>query len=78
MISLFRSKNKENVSKLEVVTSYKTRKNLVKTYAERNKITVHNYAEVKDNPDLCDDFDLGVVVSFGHLIPERIINCFKL
>ena len=74
----FRSNNKENVSKLEVVTSYKTRKNLVKAYAERNKIPVHNYAEVKENPDLCDGFDLGVVVSFGHLIPEKIINSFKL
>lgn len=61
-----------------MVTSYKTRKNLVKAYAERNKIAVHNYADVKQNPAFCEGFDLGVVVSFGHLIPESIINSFKL
>lgn len=61
-----------------MVTSYRTRKNLVKAYAEKNKITVHKYEELKDNPDVCEGFDLGVVVSFGHLIPERIINRFKL
>lgn len=50
----------------------------MKEFAEKNKITVHNYAEIKKNPEICTSFDLGVVVSFGNLIPEKIINNFKL
>jgi len=30
------------------------------------------------DPDLCAKFDLGIVASFGHLIPSRIINAFPL
>lgn len=76
-ILYFRSKEKENVTKLEVVTSSKTRKNLVKAFADENEIKVHSYEEMKHNPEMCSEFDLGVVVSFGHLIPESMINSFK-
>jgi methionyl-tRNA formyltransferase len=65
------------VTKLEVVTSSKTRKNLVKAYSDENKIKVHSYEEIKHNPEVCGNFDLGVVVSFGHMIPESMINSFK-
>jgi methionyl-tRNA formyltransferase len=72
-----RSNSKENVPQLEIVTSFKTKKNLVKAFGESNNIKVHNYEELKHNPEICGKFDLGVVVSFGHLIPEEIINQFK-
>ena len=49
----------------------------MKAFAEENKIYVHIYEELKHNPDLCKEFDLGVVVSFGHLIPGILINSFK-
>lgn len=65
------------MTRLEVVTSSRTKRNLVKAYADENKIPVHSYEEMKHNLELCDDFDLGVVVSFGHMIPENMINCFK-
>lgn len=51
---------------------------MVKAYADSNKIRVHSYEETKHNPELCENFDLGVVVSFGHLIPEVMIRQFKL
>lgn len=59
------------------MTSFKTKKNLVKAFAQLNNIKIHNYEELKHNPEICGMFDLGVVVSFGHLIPEVIINQFK-
>lgn len=33
---------------------------------------------LQDPVELCSGFDVGVVVSFGHLIPEPIINAFPL
>jgi len=30
------------------------------------------------DPDVCREFDLGIVASFGHMIPSRIIESFKL
>lgn len=63
--------------KLEVVTSSKTRNNIVKAFADEHKLKVHSYEQIKHDPVICSEFDLGVVVSFGHLIPETMINCFK-
>lgn len=60
-----------------MITSFKAKGNPVKQYAEQNSI------ECRDWPSLISDgakikYDLGVVVSFGHLIPESIINMFPL
>ena len=30
------------------------------------------------DPDVCREFDLGIVASFGNMIPSRIIESFKL
>lgn len=62
------------VQSLEVVTSFKASKNPVKQYSIANKIPVHDWVDFKENANI--SFDLGVVVSFGHLIPEAIINAF--
>lgn len=75
----FRSNNNnsELISRLEVVTSLKSIRNPVKQYANENQLIVHNWEDVKQNYKLCHSFDFGLVVSFGHLIPENIISSFK-
>ncbi|TRY65869.1 hypothetical protein DNTS_018024 [Danionella cerebrum] len=42
----------------------------VKNYAEQHRLPVHQWPEI----DLSRNFDVGVVVSFGRLIGENIIN----
>lgn len=75
-ISICRSK--EKLSRLEVVTSFKARNNPVKAYAASNQLKIHDWAVLSksENRHICREFDLGLVVSFGHLIPEEIINSF--
>lgn len=68
---IFKSQN-ELVNKLQVVT-LAHKKNPVRQFAENNKIDVQEWP-----PKLTDPFDLGVVVSFGRLIPAEIINHFPL
>jgi len=69
----------EKLSRLEVVTSFKAKINPTKAFAENHAIKVHDWAVLSkdENFHLCREFDLGLVVSFGHLIPEDIINSFK-
>ena len=47
----------------------------VKRYCQQHKIPHHNWP-----PDttLCQKFDIGVVSSFGHMIPTNIIEAFPL
>lgn len=46
----------------------------VKTFAHQNSLTVHTWP-----PDISHgQFDVGVVVSFGCLLPEKLINKFPL
>ncbi|XP_014211448.1 methionyl-tRNA formyltransferase, mitochondrial [Copidosoma floridanum] len=60
--------------RLEVVTAYRGQENAVIKYAKEHNIIVHNWPpRIKK-----DDFEIGVVVSFGHLIPSRIIDLFPL
>uniref|UniRef100_A0A182T159 Methionyl-tRNA formyltransferase, mitochondrial n=1 Tax=Anopheles maculatus TaxID=74869 RepID=A0A182T159_9DIPT len=62
------------VERLEVVTSFKAAKNPVKWYSRTEAIRTHDWASFSRN--IANSFDLGVVVSFGHLIPESLINSF--
>eukprot|EP00040_Diaphanoeca_grandis_P024055 m.131761 g.131761 ORF g.131761 m.131761 type:complete len:430 (-) comp29565_c0_seq1:381-1670(-) len=54
------------------------------TYAEKHGLAVHAFPSGGETdkwatlPEICSDFDVGVVVSFGHLIPARIIRAFRL
>ena len=47
----------------------------VKIYADQNKLEVYQWPL---DPDVIKDegFDIGVVASFGHLIPKKIIDAF--
>ncbi|CRK91987.1 CLUMA_CG005567, isoform A [Clunio marinus] len=70
--------SEQNLARLEVVTSYKARNNPIKSYADKNCMKVYDWTSfLKEESDICKDFDLGIVVSFGHLIPENIIESFK-
>lgn len=48
--------------------------NPVRNFATKNALFVHNWPL----NIIKKDFDVGLVVSFGHLIPEDIINSFPL
>lgn len=63
------------LSNLEVVTSWKAKKNAVQIYAEQQELFVHKYPI---DESICSKFDIGVVVSFGHLIPNSTITNFPL
>lgn len=58
-----------------MVTSYKSQFNPVKKYADKEKIKCFDWpipiTEV-------ENYDIGVVVSFGHLIPEAHILALPL
>jgi len=58
---------------LGVVTSFKSPANCVRSYAEKEKLPLQKWPI---EPSECSKYDLGVVVSFGHLIPASIINGF--
>lgn len=47
----------------------------VAKYAKQHDIPFDEWPLPKEAP-LKGDWDLGVVASFGHLIPQRIINIF--
>lgn len=62
------------LNKLEVVTSFKNKKNPVYEFATKQNTATHDWpVNVPDN-----GFHVGIVVSFGHLIPENIIKKFPL
>lgn len=71
MIYFFRSRN-ELIDTLQVVTLC-NKDNPVRKFANSNHIEVQDWP-----PKLTDPFDVGVVVSFGKLIPAEIINHFPL
>ncbi|XP_078576819.1 methionyl-tRNA formyltransferase, mitochondrial-like [Branchiostoma floridae x Branchiostoma japonicum] len=66
-----RTKSAERVvEKLEVVCSPK--KVPIRTYADEHHLPLHDWPLQRS----CDQFDVGVVASFGFLIPKRIIRLF--
>uniref|UniRef100_A0A182MFD1 Methionyl-tRNA formyltransferase, mitochondrial n=1 Tax=Anopheles culicifacies TaxID=139723 RepID=A0A182MFD1_9DIPT len=67
--------NNGRVERLEVVTSFKAAKNPVKQYSRIEGIPMHDWPSFSRTT--AGSFDLGVVVSFGHLIPESLINSFS-
>jgi methionyl-tRNA formyltransferase len=62
------------VKHLAVVTSLKAKKNLVRDFAVTTELPTFNWPLHA----LPGDFDVGLVSSFGHLIPEHIIESFPL
>lgn len=67
--SFFRDDTKDEIiDSLEVVTL--SRDTPVRKYAEQQRLPLHHWPDV----DFSAQFDVGVVVSFGCLIKENIIN----
>lgn len=64
----------KKLCRLEIVSVCKRKKNVVVQYAEEKGIIVNEWP-LENNPQ---DFHIGIVVSFGHLIPLNIINSFPL
>ncbi|KAG8033998.1 hypothetical protein G9C98_008479 [Cotesia typhae] len=67
-------RSKKLISSLEIVCSYKGDENGIIKFSKEHKIKLHSWPV---NFSL-SNFDIGVVVSFGHLIPPWIINEFPL
>lgn len=63
----------ENHVDIGVVTSFKSPANCVRSYAESKDLRLHRWPITALH---CAPYELGVVVSFGHLIPLHIINAF--
>ncbi|XP_030245356.1 methionyl-tRNA formyltransferase, mitochondrial isoform X1 [Drosophila navojoa] len=59
---------------VSVVTSFKCPANCVRSYAEQEKLALYRWPISKEQ---CAAYELGVVVSFGHLIPLHIINALS-
>lgn len=60
-----------------MVTSFKAKKNPIKLYAQTNGLSCTDW--ILFNSDECKiRYDVGVVVSFGQMIPENVINLFPL
>jgi methionyl-tRNA formyltransferase len=58
-----------------VVTSFKAKKNPIKSYSFENQLLLFDWNEIRGF-GLPNEYDLGLVVSFGHLIPATIIDLF--
>lgn len=75
-------KNPSLIDKLQFVCPHQKSSRTpihVREFAKANNIHVHTYNpdSVKDIEEIAKDFDLGVVVDFGYLIPSSILNSFK-
>lgn len=75
MFNQFSSKKSGLINKLAVVTSIKIPSNPVQKYAEKENIQIHRWPLIDFENQ---NYDIGLVVSFGHLIPEDVINKFPL
>lgn len=73
-IRLFIYSKAKELQRLEVVTINDKKENAVMKYAKQNKIVVNKWP-IKVNKL---EFHIGIVISFGHLIPSEIINAFPL
>ena len=66
---------KGSISRLDVCCfKAKSLVPVVQSYCEKNEITIHYWPP---DVELCSQFDLGIVASFGKLIPSNIIQSFN-
>lgn len=66
------------INHLDVITTLKGFKtNPILKYAKNNHLKCMDWTLFKNDSN-STKHDLGVVVSFGHLIPENLINQFPL
>lgn len=64
------------ISKVDVVTTSMGNGINVRNFAKEEKLDIYDWP-IKTTL-LDGKYDVGVVVSFGRLIPEKIIKCFPL
>ncbi|KAJ8973023.1 hypothetical protein NQ317_012628 [Molorchus minor] len=66
------------INQLGIVTTTirKGKLNPVRKFASEHKITVHSWPEQIPTNLNHKPYDIGLVASFGHLIPESVINQF--
>lgn len=64
------------ISKLDVVTTVAGSGVNVRNFSKGEKLNLYDWPVSKKQ--IIDNYDIGVVVSFGRLIPEEIIKCFPL
>ncbi|XP_063911518.1 methionyl-tRNA formyltransferase, mitochondrial-like isoform X1 [Zophobas morio] len=61
------------INRLEVVTTVKGKPNSVNVFSKQNNLKLHKWP-----PNITyGQFDVGLVVSFGHLIPRTVIEKFE-
>ena len=66
---------KGSISRLDVCCfKAKSLVPVVQSYCEKNEIKIHYWPP---DVELCSQFDLGIVASFGKLIPSNIIQSFN-
>lgn len=58
------------------MTSAKGNNRSVRNFAKEEKLDIYDWPITEQL--LNGNYDIGVVVSFGQLIPKRIIKCFPL
>lgn len=72
--NIFYRRTQTIISKVDVVTTSTGSGINVKSFAKEEKLDIYDWPV---NTTLLDGkYDIGVVVSFGRLIPEKIIRCF--
>lgn len=75
MVHLYR-RTQTLISKLDVITTSKGNGTDIRSYAVEEKLDIYDWPVSKTLLD--GKYDIGVVVSFGRLIPEETIKCFPL
>lgn len=68
---------RSKIKRMDVITSFKAKGNPIRSYAKRNNIDCYDWISFQTD-GAKHSYDLGIVVSFGHLIPEHIIKMFPL
>ncbi|CAF0925987.1 unnamed protein product, partial [Didymodactylos carnosus] len=63
----------KKINRLEIVTS-SSQKNMVQHCAIKHNINTHLWPNI----DLLKGFDIGILASFGHLLPRKVIEAFPL
>lgn len=74
LLKFFLYSEAKKFCRLEVVSTCRNKKNLVEQFAEEKGIIINKWPLI-NNPQ---GFHIGIVVSFGHLIPLNIIDSFPL
>lgn len=69
------SKTSSTIAALDVVTRGDS--NPIRKYAKFSQLTCYKWPITADVVKE-HNYDVGVVVSFGHMIPEDVINAFPL